>query len=46
MALASVVKDKVELCKEYGVEINEEEWPVRNLPDNIIADRGKWKERI
>lgn len=41
MALASVVKDKVELCKEYGVEINEEEWPVRNLPDNIIADRGE-----
>lgn len=41
MALASVVKDKLELCKEYGVEINEEEWPVRNLPDNIIADRGE-----
>jgi len=41
MALASVIKDKVELCKEYGVEIREEEWPVRNLPDNIIGDRGE-----
>lgn len=41
MALASVVKDKVELCKDYGVEIKEEEWPARNLPDNIIADRGE-----
>jgi hypothetical protein len=41
MALASVVEDKVDLCKEYGIEITHEQWPVNNLPDDIIADRGE-----
>lgn len=41
MALASVVEDKVKLCKEYDIEITQEEWPVNNLPDHIIADRGE-----
>ncbi|EHJ02376.1 HMG-I and HMG-Y, DNA-binding [Clostridium sp. DL-VIII] len=41
MALASVVEDKVKLCKEYDIEIAPEEWPVNNLPDHIIADRGE-----
>lgn len=41
MALASVVEDKVKLCKEYDIEITPEEWPVNNLPDHIIADRGE-----
>ncbi len=41
MALASVVEDKVKLCKEYDIEIVKEEWPVNNLPNSIIADRGE-----
>lgn len=41
MALASVVEDKAQLCKKYGINIEPDEWPVNNLPDNIIADRGE-----
>lgn len=40
-ALASVVEDKVKLCKEYDIDIVNEEWPVNNLPDRIIWDRGE-----
>lgn len=41
MALVNTVKNKVEFCKEYDIEINEEEWPVHYLPDTILADRGE-----
>lgn len=41
MALSSVVADKVKLCKEYGIDITPEQWPVNNLPEHIIADRGE-----
>lgn len=41
MALSSVVADKVKLCKEYGIDITPDQWPVNNLPEHIIADRGE-----
>lgn len=41
MALVNTVKNKVEFCKEYDIEIKEEEWPVNYLPDTILADRGE-----
>lgn len=40
-ALANCVSNKVKFCKEYGIEIKEEEWPVHYLPDTILADRGE-----
>ena len=40
MALVNTVKNKVEFCKEYDIEINEEEWPIHYLPDTILTDRG------
>ncbi|WP_394903230.1 Mu transposase C-terminal domain-containing protein [Clostridium butyricum] len=43
MALDNMVADKVEFCKEYGIEITEEQWPSKHLPDIIIADRGEFE---
>jgi len=41
MALANAASDKVKYCAEYGVEITEDEWPCRHMPDAILADRGE-----
>lgn len=41
MALSNAAADKVAFCKEYGIEIEEEEWPVHYLPEAILADRGE-----
>lgn len=43
MALDNMVTDKVEFCRSYGIEITEEQWPAKHLPDNIIADRGEFE---
>lgn len=40
-ALSNCTSDKVKFCKEYNIEIKEEEWPVHYLPDAILADRGE-----
>lgn len=41
MALLNAAMNKVEYCKQYGIEIIEEEWPTHYLPETIIADRGE-----
>lgn len=41
MALLNATTDKVEFCKQYGIEIEEKDWPVHHLPETIIADRGE-----
>ncbi|MBB6215103.1 hypothetical protein HNQ80_001192 [Anaerosolibacter carboniphilus] len=41
MALNNAATSKVEFCREYGIEIDEEEWPVNYLPETILADRGE-----
>lgn len=43
MALDNMVADKVEFCKSYGIEITEDQWPAKHLPDIIIADRGEFE---
>lgn len=40
-ALANCASSKVEFCKEYGIEIQENEWPVHYIPEYIVADRGE-----
>jgi len=40
-ALLNATSDKVAFCKEYGIDIKKEEWPVCHLPESIIADRGE-----
>jgi hypothetical protein len=41
MAIANAASDKVTFCREYGIEITEEDWPVHHLPEAILADRGE-----
>lgn len=43
MALDNMVSDKVQFCKKYGIDINEEQWPCHHLPEIIIADRGEFE---
>ncbi|MEC1180499.1 Mu transposase C-terminal domain-containing protein [Metasolibacillus meyeri] len=43
MALDNMVADKVEFCKQYDIEIIEEQWPTHHLPEIIIADRGEFE---
>ena len=41
MALANAASDKVAFCMEYGIDIEEKDWPVHHLPEAILADRGE-----
>ncbi|WP_234935203.1 Mu transposase C-terminal domain-containing protein [Pseudomonas savastanoi] len=41
VALANTVADKVEYCRQYGVEIDASDWPVQGLPDVVLADKGE-----
>ncbi|WP_342545401.1 Mu transposase C-terminal domain-containing protein [Lysinibacillus sp. FSL K6-4013] len=40
-AISNTVMNKVEFCKLYDIEINEEQWPVHHLCDTLMADRGE-----
>jgi hypothetical protein len=41
MAIANAAGDKAAFCKEYGIEITEQDWPARHIPEAILADRGE-----
>ncbi|WP_052092331.1 Mu transposase C-terminal domain-containing protein [Paenibacillus sp. FSL H7-0357] len=45
MALANAFENKVDYCKQYGISINEEQWPVHHLPKAIIADNAELKSK-
>lgn len=45
MALANAASDKVEFCKNYGIDILESEWPCHHIPDTLRADRGEVEGR-
>lgn len=41
MALANSVTDKVEYCRQFGIDVGPDDWPVQGLPDVILADKGE-----
>ena len=41
MALKNAAEDKVAYCRQFGVEITQDEWPCRHLPLSITADNGE-----
>ncbi|WP_026558821.1 Mu transposase C-terminal domain-containing protein [Bacillus sp. J37] len=43
MALDNMVTDKVDFCRKYNIDIEEEQWPTHHLPEIIIADRGEFE---
>lgn len=38
--LASVIADKVELCKHFGITINSDDWACSQLPATLVTDKG------
>lgn len=43
MALKNVVTDKKAYCAEYGIHIEEEQWPCNHLPEILLADKGEFE---
>ena len=41
MAVWNAFSDKVEFCAELGITITPDQWPARDLPLNLYADRGE-----
>lgn len=39
--LANAATDKVEFCRQFGIEMKTDEWPNTGLPGEIITDKGK-----
>lgn len=46
MALINATTEKVGFCNEYNVSIQDEDWPIHNIPEAIIADRGEFEGNI
>lgn len=40
-ALYNMVLNKVDLCKKYGIEISENEWPCQGIPARLLVDNGE-----
>ena len=40
LCLANAAQDKVEFCREHGIEIDSSQWPSQGLPHEIITDKG------
>jgi hypothetical protein len=45
MALANTVADKVAFCRQFGREIQPEDWPCHHLPASLLGDRGEIEGR-
>lgn len=43
MAIVNAASNKKEFCNEYGIDITDGEWPVNNIPNAILADRGEFE---
>ena len=40
-AIKTAVCDKTDICKNFGIDIDPEDWPCIGLPESILADRGE-----
>jgi hypothetical protein len=45
MAIANMAADKVAYCKQYGIEIEESEWPCHHVPSALLGDRGEMESK-
>lgn len=45
MALANTAMDKVAYCRQFGREIEPEDWPCHHLPATLLGDRGEIEGR-
>ena len=44
-AITNMAADKVEFCKQYGIEISESDWPCHHLPASLLGDRGELESK-
>ncbi len=42
VAVENTMRDKVALCKEFGIYISSSQWPSHHLPRTFRADRGEF----
>lgn len=45
MAIANMAADKAAYCKQYGIDIEESEWPCRHVPSSLLGDRGEMESK-
>lgn len=45
-ALANAMTNKVEYCRQYDIDISDEQWPVHHLCDTLMADRGELEGKL
>ncbi|MDP4092953.1 MAG: DDE-type integrase/transposase/recombinase [Bacillota bacterium] len=45
MAMANAFTEKVSFCREYGIEIKNEDWPCFHIPQAILGDRGEMESK-
>jgi putative transposase len=45
MAIENTAANKVEFCAEYGISIQEDEWPCHHMPQSFFADRGEMESK-
>jgi len=38
--LANIIADKMELCKKFGINISESDWPSKDMPGQLVTDKG------
>lgn len=43
MSMTNVIANKKEYCAQYDIEINNEDWPSRHLPEILLADKGEFE---
>jgi hypothetical protein len=44
-AITNMAADKVAFCKQYGIEITENEWPCHHVPASLLGDRGELESK-
>ena len=44
-AIANMAANKVEYCKQYGIEIDVNEWPCHHVPASLLGDRGEMESK-
>ena len=44
-AIINMAADKVAFCKQYGIEITEDEWPCHHAPASLLGDRGELESK-
>ncbi|EST51581.1 DNA-binding protein [Brevibacillus panacihumi W25] len=45
MAIENTAVNKVDFCADYGISIEQEEWPCHHLPESFYADRGEMESK-